>query len=335
MAGRRPRSTPRTCGDPRADVPRRLRRLLPRDLPGPASRPGRLRGPCRGDIGTLDRVLDDLETETGGAPGRGHRLARARGPHRRLPARRGPRSAASPSARSGCRGARTGPIRSLAGCGRVSQRCRTALELQFAARAAEPRRHRHPVEHGGQAERAGAGQPARPASAPAPRSSTSRPGRCARTPGGITGLTVDVLGPTRDEAFLRRMDPPKAERYLRRRPAARWSHGALYPFADPQAAGGGRSTPDGGPARRARARGRAVAGIARLRPRSGDQQPQHRRRLPLPRRRPCCSPATRSTAAGSHGWTSPTRATSSATSPSTRSPTTAARTRRRSRRSRR
>ena len=31
--------------------------------------------------------------------------------------------------------------------------------------------------------------------------------------GGIDGLTARILGPSRDEAFLKKMDPPKAERY--------------------------------------------------------------------------------------------------------------------------
>jgi len=40
-----------------------------------------------------------------------------------------------------------------------------------------------------------------------------------REPGGIPGLTARLLGPPRDQAFLKKMDPPKAERFLRIGPA--------------------------------------------------------------------------------------------------------------------
>jgi hypothetical protein len=43
-------------------------------------------------------------------------------------------------------------------------------------------------------------------------------GQVRNTPGGIPALSAVVLGPTCDEAFLRRMDLPKAERFLARRP---------------------------------------------------------------------------------------------------------------------
>lgn len=75
---------------------------------------------------------------------------------------------------------------------------------------------------------------------------------------GVGGLSVRFLGPPRDQAFLRKMDPPKAERYLRLgadgRP--RWVD-ALEPFG-PDA---GRDPGQGGPAlseRQRRALRRAV-----------------------------------------------------------------------------
>ena len=38
-------------------------------------------------------------------------------------------------------------------------------------------------------------------------------GKVRQNAGQIEGLTARILGPTRDESFLRRMDPPKAERF--------------------------------------------------------------------------------------------------------------------------
>jgi beta-lactamase superfamily II metal-dependent hydrolase len=38
-------------------------------------------------------------------------------------------------------------------------------------------------------------------------------GKMKTDAGGIAGLTARILGPTRDESFLKKMDPPKAERF--------------------------------------------------------------------------------------------------------------------------
>jgi hypothetical protein len=57
--------------------------------------------------------------------------------------------------------------------------------------------------------------------------------------GGIIGLTARILGPTRDEDFLRRMDPPKAERYPATAIDGSVIDTALRPFADSPALDGG------------------------------------------------------------------------------------------------
>lgn len=49
-------------------------------------------------------------------------------------------------------------------------------------------------------------------------------------PAGIPGLTVKVLGPPRDEAFLARMDPPAGDRYLRTGAGSRGAANAVEPF---------------------------------------------------------------------------------------------------------
>jgi hypothetical protein len=55
---------------------------------------------------------------------------------------------------------------------------------------------------------------------------------------GIPGLTAQILGPPRDEAFLKKMDPPKAERYFR--PGASGNEepaNAVFPFGPRQVRG--------------------------------------------------------------------------------------------------
>jgi beta-lactamase superfamily II metal-dependent hydrolase len=61
---------------------------------------------------------------------------------------------------------------------------------------------------------------------------------------GVPGLSVRFLGPPRDEAFLRRMDPPKAERYLRLGADGRahWVD-ALEPFGPGPDEGAGQGGP--------------------------------------------------------------------------------------------
>jgi hypothetical protein len=63
---------------------------------------------------------------------------------------------------------------------------------------------------------------------------------------GIKGLTVDVLGPPRDEKFLARMDPPTGDRFLRLGgDGKRVSSGGIEPFAEKWIAteGGTRGLP--------------------------------------------------------------------------------------------
>jgi beta-lactamase superfamily II metal-dependent hydrolase len=56
-------------------------------------------------------------------------------------------------------------------------------------------------------------------------------GKVKSDAGGIKGLTARVLGPTRDEAFLRKMDPPKAERYELALADGSTKSTAIEPFA--------------------------------------------------------------------------------------------------------
>ena len=60
-----------------------------------------------------------------------------------------------------------------------------------------------------------------------------RAGETRLEPGGVPGLSARILGPPRDEAFLRRMDPPKAERYLRATDDGTVEEGVLRPFDSP------------------------------------------------------------------------------------------------------
>lgn len=48
---------------------------------------------------------------------------------------------------------------------------------------------------------------------------------------GVPGLLVRVLGPGTDEAFLRQMDPPAKQRYLRAAPGGTEVVGGVHPFA--------------------------------------------------------------------------------------------------------
>lgn len=52
-----------------------------------------------------------------------------------------------------------------------------------------------------------------------------------RNAGGITGLSVNVLGPPRDEKFLRKMDPPAGQSYLRMEGSQSNRLDAVQPFA--------------------------------------------------------------------------------------------------------
>jgi hypothetical protein len=54
-------------------------------------------------------------------------------------------------------------------------------------------------------------------------------GKAFENPAGIEGLKIHVLGPPRDKAFLSRMDPPAAQKYLRMAPGG--GSGAVQPFA--------------------------------------------------------------------------------------------------------
>jgi len=196
----------------------------------------------RGDIGTLDRVLDDLEAETGG------RLAVGIASH-----------AHEDHIAGFLRGAerfrrftvgevwlpwsehRTDPI--ARGLRARLATLRTALEFEFAARAAS--RDVLDILSNTAAKR---NEPAlanlRGGLGAGAQVEYLEAGQVRTTPGGIPGLTAIVLGPSRDEAFLRRMDPPKAERYLRAAPGGSVVDGALKPFGDPPAAeeGGPRLT---------------------------------------------------------------------------------------------
>ena len=73
-------------------------------------------------------------------------------------------------------------------------------------------------------------------------------GELRRDAGGIAGLTARILGPTRDESFLRKMDPPKAERFPTAAADGTISETGIQPFeqfisADVRA----DDTTDGGP----------------------------------------------------------------------------------------
>jgi beta-lactamase superfamily II metal-dependent hydrolase len=192
-----------------------------------------------GDIGTLDRVLDDLEVETdrrlavviASHAHEDHIAGYLRGAERFKAYTIGEvwlpwsENRADPVAR--------GLLARLASL-------RTALEFQFAARAASQdvldilantsvKRNEPALAN----LRGGLGTGAKVEFLEA--------GQIRSAPGGIEGLTAIVLGPTRDEAFLRRMDPPKAERYLRATADGPLVEGALHPFGDPP------SAKDGGP----------------------------------------------------------------------------------------
>lgn len=52
-----------------------------------------------------------------------------------------------------------------------------------------------------------------------------------RNAGGITGLSVNILGPPRDEKFLRKMDPPAGQSYLRMDGSQSNRLDAVQPFA--------------------------------------------------------------------------------------------------------
>jgi beta-lactamase superfamily II metal-dependent hydrolase len=53
-----------------------------------------------------------------------------------------------------------------------------------------------------------------------------------KNPADIPGLTVNILGPPRDEKFLDKMDPPAGQRYLRMNGNKVEEADALQPFAD-------------------------------------------------------------------------------------------------------
>ena len=194
-----------------------------------------------GDIGILDQVFDDLQAETGG------RIAVVIASH------------AHEDHISGfLRGAerfrgytidevwmpwienREDPVarRFRARLGAL----RTALELQFAAKP--PKREVLDILANASAKRnepalanlrAGLGAGADVAFLEAGQ---------VRQPVGVPTLSAVVLGPTRDEAYLRRMDPPKAERFLRASGGQTVVEGVLHPFGDPPPAaeGGPRLT---------------------------------------------------------------------------------------------
>ena len=50
-------------------------------------------------------------------------------------------------------------------------------------------------------------------------------------PAGLRGVGVEVLGPTRDKEFLKRLEPPAAERYLRAKTAGAGGAADVKPFA--------------------------------------------------------------------------------------------------------
>src|SRR5262245_49295708 len=184
-----------------------------------------------GDIGTLDRVLEDLETETDGKLAvviashahEDHIAGFLRGAERFAGFTIG--EVWLPWSENRSDGVARGLRARLAAV-------RTALELQFAAR--KPGRDVLDILANTSAKR---NEPAlanlRAGLGAGARVEFLEAGQVRVAPGGIPGLTVNVLGPTRDEAFLRRMDPPKAERYLEAVAGASFVRGALYPFGDP------------------------------------------------------------------------------------------------------
>ena len=185
-----------------------------------------------GDIGTLDRVLDDLETETGG------RLAVVIATHAHEDHIAGFLRGADRFSRFTIGEVwlpwsenRSDPV--ARGLRARLAAVRTALELQFAAK--KPSRDVIDILSNAAAKR---NEPAlanlRAGLGAGAGVEYLETGQLREAPGGITGLTVNVLGPTRDEAFLRRMDPPKAERYLSATAGGQIVQGALYPFSDPQ-----------------------------------------------------------------------------------------------------
>jgi beta-lactamase superfamily II metal-dependent hydrolase len=192
-----------------------------------------------GDIGTLDRVFDDLETETGG------KLAVVIASHAHEDHIAGFLRGAERFARFTIGEVwlpwsekRSDPV--ARGLRARLAAVRTALELQFAAD--KPSRDVIDILSNASAKR---NEPAlanlRAGLGAGASVEYLEAGQVRAEPGGIPGLTVSVLGPTRDEAFLRRMDPPKAERYLEAVAGASFVRGALYPFGAPPPA------EDGGP----------------------------------------------------------------------------------------
>jgi hypothetical protein len=57
-------------------------------------------------------------------------------------------------------------------------------------------------------------------------------GYSLKNPAGIEGLSVNVLGPPRDEKFLAMMNPPAGQRYLKAGAASSENADELQPFAD-------------------------------------------------------------------------------------------------------
>ena len=199
-------------GNPRADVPRWLRRLLPADVSRSKACPRRFGGVHPGgDIGTLDEVLADIETETGGA------LAIVIASHAHEDHIAGYLRGASTFSRftiaevwlpwSENRG--DGAARALRA--RLAT-LHEALDKRFAAAGGPSdvidilsntaaKRNEPALAN----LRNGLGAGADVAYLEA--------GKVRQNAGQIDGLTARILGPTRDENFLRKMDPPKAERF--------------------------------------------------------------------------------------------------------------------------
>ena len=192
-----------------------------------------------GDIGTLDRVFDDLEAETD------RKLAVVIASHAHEDHIAGYLRYADRFGRFTIGEVwlpwsekRSDPV--ARGLRARLAAVRTALEFQFAAD--KPSRDVIDILSNASAKR---NEPAlanlRAGLAAGASVEYLEAGQVRADPGGIAGLTVNVLGPTRDEAFLRRLDPPKAERYLEAVAGASFVRGALYPFGSPPPA------EDGGP----------------------------------------------------------------------------------------
>ncbi len=187
----------------------------------------------RGDIGTLERVVADIEAETGG------RIALVIASHAHEDHVAGFRRFADTFRRF-----TIGEIwlpwsedRSDAvatGFAHRQAALRQALDRQFAARP--PRQEVLDILDNAAAART---EPAlanlRAGLGTGAKVSYLRGGTVFESPGGITGLTADILGPPHGDEFLRQMDPPKAERYLRATGAVMTVEGALRPFGDVQA----------------------------------------------------------------------------------------------------